>query len=72
VTDAIGWLATAVFAASYFARGRRAMLAVQMAAAALWIGYGVVTGAAPVIVANTIVVSAAGISLLRQGRAART
>jgi hypothetical protein len=66
VTDAIGWVATAVFAASYFVRHRSAMLAVQMGAALLWIGYGLVTAAAPVVVANGIVVSAAALSLLRR------
>jgi hypothetical protein len=65
VSDAIGWVATAVFALSYFVRRRRAMLSVQMAAALLWIGYGLLTAAAPVVVANGIVISAAAVSLFR-------
>ena len=35
-------------------------------AAFLWVGYGVLTHAAPVVVANCIVVMAAGFSLWRQ------
>jgi hypothetical protein len=65
VIDGIGWLATAVFSASYFLKERSAMLAVQITAALLWIGYGLLTSAAPVMVANGIVVCAAGASIWR-------
>jgi hypothetical protein len=68
VIDGLGWLATAVFAASYFLRERRALLKLQIAAALLWTGYGLLTGAAPVVVANGIVVAAAGASLWRGAR----
>jgi hypothetical protein len=59
VIDALGWIATAVFSASYFFRQPRAMLAIQISAALLWIGYGLLTTAAPVVVANGIVAAAA-------------
>jgi hypothetical protein len=65
VSELLGWLATAVFAGSYFVRGRQRMLAIQMAGALLWVGYGLLVGAAPVIVANGIVLSAAVYSLAR-------
>lgn len=58
--DALGWAATAIFAASYFCRGSRALRLTQAAAALLWIAYGVAMRAAPVIVANVVV---AGLAL---------
>ena len=59
MTDALGWVATATFSASYFCRQPRTMLAVQVSAALLWIGYGFLTAAMPVVVANAIVTGAA-------------
>jgi hypothetical protein len=59
-------LATAVFVASYFF-GRPALLRkVQMAGAILWITYGALIGALPVIVANLLVFGAAAWTALRQ------
>ncbi len=55
LVDFLGWLATAVFAASYFSKRPNVLRGVQALAAALWIGYGVMIHAAPVIAANTIV-----------------
>jgi hypothetical protein len=66
VIEAIGWVATAVFSASYFVRRPRTMLAVQVAAALLWIGYGALTAAAPVVVANVIVAGSAAFALRRR------
>ena len=60
--DWIGWIATAVFAISYFCRQPTAMRRVQALAALLWIGYGVVIKAPPVIVANLVVAALAIIS----------
>jgi hypothetical protein len=57
--DAIGWTATAVFTASYFTAGQSRLRRVQMAGATLWLTYGLVTRAAPVIGANALVLSAA-------------
>lgn len=56
----IGWVATAAFAASYFCRQPAVLRRVQALAALLWIGYGVIIKAPPVIVANLVV---AGIAL---------
>ena len=58
-TDLVGWAATALFAASYFCREPRTLRLTQAAAALLWLAYGVVLQAAPVIVANVIVASLA-------------
>ena len=66
MSEWLGWLATAVFAGSYFVRGRRNMLAIQMAGALLWVGYGLLMSAAPVVVANGIVLSAALYSFTRR------
>ncbi|HEU0184594.1 MAG TPA: YgjV family protein [Blastocatellia bacterium] len=58
----VGWIATAVFAVSYFCRRPAAMRRVQALAATLWIVYGVNIKATPVIVANLVVASIAVIS----------
>lgn len=59
VVDAVGWLATAVFAASYFCKEPAALRRTQALAALLWIAYGVALKAAPVIGANLVVASLA-------------
>ena len=51
----LGWIATAVFAVSYFCRQPAALRRVQALAALLWIGYGIIIKAPPVIVANLVV-----------------
>lgn len=58
----VGWVATAVFAVSYFCRRPAAMRRVQALAAMLWIVYGITIKAPPVIVANLVVASIAIIS----------
>lgn len=58
----VGWIATAVFAVSYFCRRPAAMRRVQALASTLWIVYGVTIKAPPVIVANIVVASIAIIS----------
>jgi hypothetical protein len=55
----IGWVATAAFAASYFCRQPAALRRVQALAALLWIGYGIIIKAPPVIVANLVVAAVA-------------
>jgi hypothetical protein len=55
----IGWVATAVFASSYLCKQPSTLRRVQAAAAVLWVVYGVLIHAAPVIVANLIVASVA-------------
>jgi hypothetical protein len=67
--DAVGWVATAVFAASYFCKDPARLRLVQAAAALLWIVYGVALQAAPVVVANAVVASLAAWSALRSTRA---
>lgn len=54
-----GWIATAVFTASYFFKRAEHLRRAQMLAACLWIAYGVHTRAVPVVVANLLVVAAA-------------
>lgn len=61
----IGWVATAVFVCSYFAKSASRLRMTQAVAALLWMLYGVAIGAMPVIVANVIVAIAAGYSSLR-------
>jgi hypothetical protein len=67
MTDTLGWVATALFCLSYLVP-RRWLLHVQVAAALLWVAYGVLTHATPVTVSNTIVVLAAGFGLWRARR----
>jgi Bacterial inner membrane protein len=57
-----GWIATAVFAVSYFCRQPVAMRRVPALAATLWIVYGIAIKAPPVIVANLVVAAVAIIS----------
>jgi hypothetical protein len=57
--DLLGWSATAAFATSYFCREARTLRIVQGLAALLWIAYGLVLHAAPVVIANLIVAAAA-------------
>jgi len=64
--ESVGWIATAVFAVSYFLRRPDAMRRVQAMAAALWIVYGFVIKAPPVIVANLVVAAVAIISSFRR------
>jgi len=61
----IGWLATATFASSYFCKSAGVLRRVQALAALLWIGYGVMIHAAPVVVANLVVAAAALYSSFR-------
>jgi hypothetical protein len=65
----LGWVATSVFAASYFFREASALKRIQAVAACLWIIYGVAIGALPVVVANVIVAGAAIYSSLWPHRA---
>ena len=57
--DLIGWVATAVFVGSYRCTRAAALRRVQMVGAALWIGYGLLVQAAPVVTANALVLGAA-------------
>jgi ABC-type dipeptide/oligopeptide/nickel transport system permease component len=55
----IGWLATAMFGASYLCKRPAALRTVQALAALLWIVYGALIHAVPVVVANLIVAAMA-------------
>ena len=71
----IGWVATAVFAASYLFRRPTALRRIQALAAVLWIGYGIIIKAPPVIVANLVVAVMAMLSSFQhrdQGNRLRT
>ena len=65
MTEILGWIATAVFVASYFFSRPALLRAVQMGGAALWVLYGFMIGALPVIAANVLVLTAAAWTLVR-------
>jgi hypothetical protein len=65
----IGWIATAVFSTSYFFKGASTLRWIQAGAALLWVTYGLLIHAMPVVVANVIVASAAVYSSLAAARA---
>lgn len=58
--DWIGWLATAIFLASYFCKDQHKLRRVQALAAVLWVAYGAILHAVPIVVANLLV---AGVAL---------
>jgi hypothetical protein len=60
--DALGWLATAVFLASYSRKSQQALRLTQAAAAVLWVVYGILLQALPIIVANLLVAAVAAYS----------
>jgi hypothetical protein len=64
--ELLGWAATAVFVGSYFFSRALHLRAVQMLGALLWITYGALIGASPVIVANALVFSAATWTIVRR------
>jgi len=70
--NSIGWVATAVFASSYFFRQPATLRKIQAGAALLWVAYGFLISAMPVVVANVIVAGAAVYSSFaqRKGRGA--
>jgi hypothetical protein len=65
-TDLLGWAATAVFVASYFFARPSLLRGAQMIGALLWLIYGVMINAPPVIVANVLVFSAAAWTAFRK------
>jgi hypothetical protein len=64
--ECLGWAATAVFIGSYFFARPSVLRGVQMLGALLWVVYGLLIGASPVIVANVLVFSAAAWTTLRK------
>lgn len=59
LVEALGWVATATFIASYFFGRPEMLVRVQMAGGVLWVAYGALVGAMPVVAANVLVVAAA-------------
>jgi hypothetical protein len=64
--DWIGWIATALFASSYFFKQPLALRKVQAGAAMLWVVYGLIIHALPVVVANLVVAGVAVFSSRRR------
>ena len=67
----LGWVATGVFTSSYLFKRAETLRLVQMIAAIMWIGYGVLVNAYPVIVANLLVLCAAAATTWSSARASR-
>jgi hypothetical protein len=66
LTETLGWIATLVFVGSYFFSKPAALRACQMVGASLWIAYGILIAAKPVIAANLLVFGAAAWTLVRK------
>jgi hypothetical protein len=66
--ESLGWLATGVFVGSYFFVRPAVLRRVQMGGALLWITYGVLINATPVVVANVLVFSAAAWTATRKAK----
>jgi hypothetical protein len=69
-TDWIGWAATALFLASYSCKDQRKLRLTQAAAALLWVGYGAILHAVPIVVANLLVAAVAVYSTASRSRSA--
>ncbi|HTC37483.1 MAG TPA: YgjV family protein [Steroidobacteraceae bacterium] len=67
--ECLGWAATCVFVASYFFARPSRLRAFQMIGALLWVTYGALIGALPVIIANLLVFAAAAWTALRKAPA---
>ena len=65
LVEALGWAATAVFVASYFFHRAEALVRVQVAGAVMWVAYGFLVRAPPVVAANLLVMGAATWKALR-------
>jgi hypothetical protein len=70
--DLVGWTATAVFASSYCFSEPAKLRWVQASAAAIWVAYGVMIGAKPVVAANLIVAGAAAYTSFMGNRSKAT
>jgi hypothetical protein len=65
VVEYLGWAATAVFVGSYFFTEARALRRVQMIGAVMWVAYGLLIAAPPVIAANVLVFGASAWTMWR-------
>jgi hypothetical protein len=68
----IGWIATAMFGVSYLCKRPSALRTVQALAALLWIVYGVIIHAVPVVAANVIVAGMAVFSMFTRSGSQQT
>jgi hypothetical protein len=68
--DWLGWMATALFAGSYFCKRPITLRSTQAVAALVWVGYGIGIAAAPVVVANLSVALMAVYTAWREHRRA--
>lgn len=59
MVDWIGWCATGLFVLSYFCTRPALLRGVQGLAALVWVGYGLLIDAAPVVLANVLVAAVA-------------
>jgi hypothetical protein len=66
VQDGVGWIATAVFVASYFFSKPALLRLLQMLGALLWMAFGVLIASKPVIASNVLVFAAAAWTLWRR------
>ena len=66
MVDYLGWAATVVFVGSYFCTRPEALRRTQMVGAVMWMAYGMLMHAAPVFVANLLVLCAAAWTATRQ------
>ena len=57
--ELLGWSATAVFVSSYFFRRPELLRRFQMLGAVMWVLYGFLMHALPVVAANVLVLGAA-------------
>jgi hypothetical protein len=67
----LGWFATAVFTASYLCRDAASLRRVQMTGAVLWVVYGLLLPARPVVAANLLVLAAAAAASWRHRQTAQ-
>ena len=72
MSDWIGWLAMAAFASSYFFKDSRALRRVQALAAGLWISYGLLGHAYPVVASNLVIAVLAAWSAWQGPRSEKT
>jgi len=64
MVEYLGWTATAVFVGSYFCKPT-ALKRAQMIGALMWVVYGLLIGASPVVAANLLVFGAAAWTVTR-------
>ena len=71
LTDYLGWAATAVFVGSYLCKRSETLKRVQMIGALMWVAYGLLIQATPVVAANLLVFGAAGWALTQHRKDAQ-